>query len=100
MNKEMEPTIKKMKWKYSSLVVDRKTGNHGQAFGDGFYRHNSGLCCRFYFEAGHHNIPTYTTLDVQWNGVCYMKNYKCLFSDRGLMLISASFIKEIIAGKI
>lgn len=99
MREDMTPKVRIFRWRYSLFTIERKTNEKQQPYGDGYYRHKSGLCCRFYFEQRFDKIGSYTTLDVQWHGYTYMKTYKAIFSDHGIKKISAAFINEILQGK-
>lgn len=97
MKKEMNPVYRRYRWTYSNLSVDRqKDENNNLTYGDGYYRHKDGWCVRIYFDNGYNTRSASTTLDCNYNGYCYIKTYQCLFSDSGLSLICAKFIKQII----
>lgn len=94
----MQPTYYRHKTTYNQLSIDSKT-----------VKEKGWILCATYF----HSSGYYVQINMQsWNGInstvliirfkCYRytKRYRVTFSTRGLSIISAAFLKEVITGKV
>lgn len=96
----------KYKVAWASLRMDKE--NHYND-GNGMYQwgcYSNGLGTvkiyvdtRTYLSSDPSKPQYVTTLDYYHDGYNYTRRYDCTFSDRGLMMISAKFIKDVLTNK-
>jgi hypothetical protein len=97
----MKDEIHYIKYNWSSSVLSINNSNHhDRCNGHGHYLHHSGYAIRFYFDDGYGNRSPSTTLDMRYGAALYCKTYSRLFTSRGLQLICARFVIDVLSGKV
>lgn len=62
--------------------------------------HSSGYAVRIYYDDGYGNREASTTLDMNYGGINYTKSINRLYSGRGLMLLCARYVIDVLSGKV
>jgi hypothetical protein len=98
----MSEQIKYYKHGYSFSILNmrRTQPDTVNEHGDGYYLHHSGSALRIYYDTGYGNRSPSTTLDMRYGAVVYSKVYLRTFTQRGLQLVCARFVTDVLSGKV
>lgn len=97
----MKQTIHYRRFAWNLSMLDMYHDDAGpHKSGHGFYRHSSGYCVRIYYDDGYGKRQPHTSLDMNFGAICYIKTINQLYSQRGLQLLCARYVSDVLSGNI
>lgn len=87
-------------WPHSVLNMMHHNGDDASCIGNGYYIHSSGYAVRVYYDDGYGRRAACTSLDMNYGGITYSKTIDKLYTDRGLQLLCARFVSDVLSGKV